>query len=58
MEKMVYLITFFNRPVCWAYSHEMDYERLQHSGYSFMWVPLSLCINNQYSHLGDYILAF
>ena len=36
MEKMVYLVTYNNEPLCWAHSFEFADQLLQQIGYSFI----------------------
>lgn len=57
MEKMVYLVTYNNEPLCWAHSWEFANQLLQQVGYSFIWAPISLCENNGYPHIGDILLG-
>ena len=57
MEKMVYLVTYNNEPLCWAYPYEFTNRLLQQMGYSFIWAPISLCENNGYPHIGDILLG-
>lgn len=57
MEKMVYLVTYNNEPLCWANSYEFANQLLQQVGYSFIWAPISLCKNNGYPHIGDILLG-
>ena len=57
MEKMVYLVTYNNEPRCWADSLEFANQFLQQIDYSFIWVPISLCKNNGYPHISDYLLG-
>lgn len=57
MEKMVYLVTYNNEPLCWAYPYEFVNRLLQQMGYSFIWAPISLCENNGYPHIGDILLG-
>lgn len=54
---MVYLVTYNNEPLCWAHSFEFANQLLQQIGYSFIWAPISLCENNSYPHIGDYLLG-
>ena len=58
MEKMVYLVTYNNEPLCWAYPYEFNNRPfLQQLGYSFIWTPISLCENNDYPHIDDFLLG-
>ena len=57
MEEMIYLVTYNNEPLCWANSFEFANQLLQQPGYSFIWAPISLCKDNGYPHITDYLLG-